>query len=159
MQSRGKIAIREVEVADAEIVKSFWLNLAREMFEIEGRIVPSVENAEVWTSYLLKRVEQGRVEALIARKNGEPVGFINWSYPTSWFQTSTREAHIEDLYVKPAYRRRGLGTRLMEEAMKRIREKGVGNVEVSVLSDNVKAVRFYEKFGLKVHRYGMSKKL
>lgn len=159
MQSREKIVIREIEVADAEILKCFWLNLAREMFEIEGHIVPSVKNAEVWTSYILKSVEQGRVDVLIARKNGEPVGFINWSYPTRWFQTSTRQASVDNLYVKPAYRRRGVGTRLMEEAMNRIREKGVGNVEVSVLSDNVKAVRFYEKFGLRVYRYGMRKEL
>ena len=59
-----------------------WLDLAKEMFVIEGHIVPSVKNADVWASHLTESIKEGLHEALIARKGEETVGFIEWSYPT-----------------------------------------------------------------------------
>lgn len=158
MRLKEKVEIRKATMKDAKTLKSFWLNLAREMFEIEGYIVPSAKNADLWFSFVLEGIKGGQAEVLVARKGKEPVGFLHLTYPTiERYQTSVRYAHIHAMYVKPAYRKKDIGTRLMEEVMKRIKERGVENVRLSVLSENVKAVRFYEKFGFKVHRYEMRK--
>lgn len=145
---------------DANILKSFWLSLAKEMFEIEGYIVPSLKNADVWVSFMLAGIKERSVEVFVAQKDKEPVGFFYLTYPTGErYQTSECYAVIHDMYVKQAYRKKGIGTRLMEEAMKRIKKRDMENVKLSVLSENFNAVRFYEKFGFKVYRYGMRKEI
>jgi ribosomal protein S18 acetylase RimI-like enzyme len=160
MRLREKVEIREATEKDAETLRSFWLNLAKEMFEIEGYILPSVRNADVWVSFVLRGIKEGKAEVLFAQRGKEPVGFAHLTYPTSErYQTSVRFAVIHVMYVKPAYRRMGIGTRLMEEVVKRIKERGTENVRLNVLARNVEAVRFYERFGFKVYRYGMRKEI
>ena len=160
MKQEEKIEIRKATMKDAETLKSFWLNLAKEMFEIEGHVVPSVKNADMWVSFVLEGIKKGQAEVLVAQKGKEPMGFLYLTYPTSErYQTSASYAVIQDMYVKPAYRKKGIGTKLMEEVTNRIKKKGVKNVRLSVLSENANAVRFYEKFGFKVYRYGMRKEI
>ena len=83
MSLKDKIKIEEATVTHIETLKNFWLDLAKEMFEIEGHIIPSVKNSDVWASHLTESIKEGLLEALIARKGKETVGFIEWSYPTT----------------------------------------------------------------------------
>jgi ribosomal protein S18 acetylase RimI-like enzyme len=88
------------------------------------------------------------------------VGFIHFTYPKNEkLQTSLKSVTIHEIYVKPPHRRTGIGTQLLKEALEKPRKKGFTNVKLSVLSSNVEAVQFYEKFGFRVYRYGMLKKL
>lgn len=159
-KTHNNIKIEKAKVMDSQTLKNFWLDLAKEMFQIEGYIVPSIANADIWTSYILENLKKGVVEVLFARRNEELVGIISWDYPTrTKLQTSKRFAIIYDLYVTPTCRRRGIGTRLMEEALKRIREEAIEYVRLTVPSENVGALRFYDKFNFKVFRNEMSKEL
>jgi ribosomal protein S18 acetylase RimI-like enzyme len=53
---------------------------------------------------------------------------------------------IELLFVDEGYRRNNLGTKLMNNAMKWLREKDISDIELTVVYGN-QAVSFYEKFG------------
>ncbi len=62
-----------------------------------------------------------------------------------------RVGHIVSIAVKPNYRRMGIGTALMNSAMKSLRD--VYNVEyvyLEVRVSNIPAIKFYEKLGFKI---------
>jgi len=54
---------------------------------------------------------------------------------------------IDSLYVKKAYRSRGLGTRLVKGALQWLDENHAGKKVVAVLEGNAEALRFYQRFG------------
>lgn len=160
MKLKEKIEIRKATRKDVKTLKGFWLSLAKEMFEIEGFIVPSVKNADLWVSFVIEGIKKGQAEALLAQRDKEPIGFLYFTYPTSeGYQTSLSYAVIHDMYVKPNHRRKKIGTRLVEETLKILKKRGIKNVRLGVLSENVNAVRFYEKFGFEVYRHGMRKEI
>jgi len=160
MSSGEELVIRDVLPSDAEDLKRFWLELAEEMYKIEGYLLPSAANAETWLSYVLKEVKESRADVLVAQRGTELVGFIHLAYLTrEMYETARNMAVIHDMYVKPIYRSLGIGTMLMKEEMKRVKDKGVKQVRLSVLSENVGAVKFYERHGFKVYRYVMRKEI
>ena len=55
---------------------------------------------------------------------------------------------IDDLYVKPSYRRRGAGRAAIEAVIAECRHRGCRAVSVEVGADNRAAKALYEKFGL-----------
>ncbi|MDN3920748.1 GNAT family N-acetyltransferase [Roseateles violae] len=58
--------------------------------------------------------------------------------------------YLEDLYVRPAHRRSGLGKLLLTRLAEIAVERDYGRFEWSVLDWNEDAIRFYEKMGASV---------
>lgn len=58
-------------------------------------------------------------------------------------------ALLEELYVKPALRNRGIGTRLLHESFAVAREQGARTFEIHVDEEDVDAQRFYERHGVR----------
>ena len=56
-------------------------------------------------------------------------------------------AYIEDLYVVPERRGRGLGRALLEAAMDHARERGAGHIDLGTSEDDVAARALYESAG------------
>ena len=54
---------------------------------------------------------------------------------------------IDGLYVNEEYRNQGIASKLIEESLKWIKEQGSEAVKIKVMSDNIKAVNLYQKFG------------
>ena len=50
----------------------------------------------------------------------------------------------------PAYRRRGIGTRLLAEGLRLLRARGAGDVDLSVEAENERALELYRRFGFEV---------
>ncbi|MCB0631719.1 MAG: GNAT family N-acetyltransferase [Saprospiraceae bacterium] len=67
-----------------------------------------------------------------------------------WFgqQDSDRgKGFIEELYVKPEYRKKGIATSLMKEAIRWITNKNCSSIEVDVKSHNGDAIRVCQIMG------------
>jgi GNAT superfamily N-acetyltransferase len=58
--------------------------------------------------------------------------------------------YLEDLYVKPAQRGRGIGEALLTRLGRLAVERGYGRFEWTVLDWNTNAIRFYERMGATV---------
>ncbi len=57
--------------------------------------------------------------------------------------------YVEDLFVMPRYRGKGLGKMLFNHALKLAKKRKCGRMEWNVLRWNKKAINFYKKMGAK----------
>jgi GNAT superfamily N-acetyltransferase len=71
------------------------------------------------------------------------MAFGYWGYST-W---KGRMFYLEDLYVRPAYRRRGIGRRLLQTTLDYGRQEGAQRIAWQVLDWNAPAIAFYQRFG------------
>ncbi len=67
-------------------------------------------------------------------------------------KTSEHEAEIRRLRVRADYRRKGLGTRLMEQALSFCRHHGYLKVTLDVRIERGPAIALFEKFGFSLNR-------
>jgi GNAT superfamily N-acetyltransferase len=85
-------------------------------------------------------------EVLIARLDGQPVGFALFYYDYSTF-LAQRGMYLEDLFVDPEARGKGVGHALLAELAKLAVERDCGGLEWVVLNWNDLAIGFYERIG------------
>lgn len=82
----------------------------------------------------------------LARVDGRTVGFstVYWSWSTL---DAARIGLLDDLYVDPRWRGRGVGGRLIEAARASCRKRGVPKLSWDTAPDNHAARRLYEATG------------
>lgn len=82
----------------------------------------------------------------IAEWDGEPVGFALWFYTFSTFQ-GRHGIWLEDLYVHPSMRGKGIGKSLLVHLARRCVAEGLGRFEWWVLDWNEPSIEFYKSQG------------
>jgi len=87
-----------------------------------------------------------RAHALLAELAGAPVGFAVWFYNFSTF-AGRPGIYIEDVFVEPAHRGRGIGRAFFAHLARRAVAEGCSRVEWAVLDWNQPALRFYRGLG------------
>ena len=88
-------------------------------------------------------------EAWVAEVDGEVVAFALFLRNFSTFLAQPG-LYLEDLFVSPAQRGRGIGAALLKRLGALAVERGYGRFEWSVLDWNTSAIRFYERMGATV---------
>jgi len=91
-------------------------------------------------------VEPRFAHAVVAEWDGKVAGFALYFFNYSTFQCRPG-LYLEDLFVRPEYRGRGVGLALLRELEQRARDLGCGRFEWSVLDWNQSAIDFYRAFG------------
>lgn len=87
-----------------------------------------------------------RAEALVAEWDGSPVGFAVWFYSFSTF-LARPSLYVEDVFVAPEARGRGIGRAIFAHLARRALEAGCGRMEWSVLDWNAPSIAFYRTLG------------
>lgn len=103
----------------------------------------------VATDDLLRRTLFGATpfaEVVIAEWEGAPAGFALFFHNYSTF-LARPGIYLEDLFVRPEHRARGVGKALLQHLASLAVARGCGRLEWSVLDWNVDAIGFYEKLG------------
>ncbi len=85
-------------------------------------------------------------EILIGEMEGEPVGFALFFHTFSTF-LGRPGIYLEDLFVKPSWRGKGLGHALLQRLAELAVERGCGRLEWAVLNWNEPAIGFYRRVG------------
>ena len=88
-------------------------------------------------------------EAVIGRLDGEPAGFALFFQTYSTF-LGRPGMYLEDIFVKPECRGRGLGEALLRHLARVVVARQCGRFEWAVLDWNVPAIGFYRKLGADV---------
>ena len=90
--------------------------------------------------------EKPEAEVLIAEIDGDAAGFALFFHNYSTF-LGRRGLYLEDLFVLPSHRGRGIGRALMARLARLALERNCGRFEWWVLDWNEPAIRFYESLG------------
>ena len=85
-------------------------------------------------------------DVAIARLGANGVGMAIWFYNYSTF-LGRRGLYLEDLFVLPEWRGRGIGRALLAHLAHVAMEKGCGRMEWAVLDWNESAIGFYRNLG------------
>jgi GNAT superfamily N-acetyltransferase len=120
------------------------LALIRELADYE-----KLSHEVVATEELLARALFGPrpvAECLLARADGEGAAFALFFHNFSTF-LGRPGLYLEDLFVRPAHRGRGIGAAMLRHLARLAVERGCGRMEWSVLDWNKRAIEFYERMG------------
>ena len=122
------------------------LQLIRGLADYEKLSHEVVATAELLEKWLFS--DRPVAEVLIAEWEGAPRGFALFFHNFSTF-LGRPGLYLEDLYVEPEFRGRGLGKALLLSLARIAVERGYGRVEWSVLDWNESAISFYKSLGAK----------
>ena len=85
-------------------------------------------------------------EVLLAYWDEEPVGFALYLRNFSTF-LGQAGIYLEDLFVDPAHRGKGIGKALLTQLAKIAVERGYGRLQWAVLDWNTPSIEFYQRLG------------
>jgi GNAT superfamily N-acetyltransferase len=135
-----KLKIRNAVETDVPLILTF----IKELAEYE-KLLDQVKVTEE----LLKESlfgERHFVEVLIAEYNGEPAGQALFFLNFSTF-IGRPGIYLEDLYVRPNLRGKGIGKALLNSLINLAKERNCGRVEWAVLDWNKPSIDFYKSIG------------
>ena len=134
--------MRAATADDSALVLDFIQQLAR-YEKLEHQCVATAEEVRATLFGA-----DAKAAALVAFEDGKTAGFAVyfWSYSTFLAKPGL---YLEDLFVKPELRGRGIGKRIFQELLRIARANNCGRFEWSVLDWNEPAIKFYESLGAK----------
>jgi diamine N-acetyltransferase len=135
--------IRPARPGDEQAVHA----LVRELAEFERLLDQVVSTAADLAAAIFDRPP--RLGCLLAEVAGAPAGTALF-HPTFSTFTGRPGLWLEDVYVRPDHRRRGIGRALVDHFLDHARRLGCARAEWSVLDWNHHAIRFYEQLGAEV---------
>ena len=140
--STTSIKIRPAVEADLPLIHA----LIRELAEYE-----KLSHVVTATEARLRETLFGprpAAEVLIASLDSTPVGFALFFQNFSTFLAQPG-LYLEDLFVRPEFRGRGIGRALLSKLAAIAVERNYGRVEWAVLDWNEPAIKFYQSLGAK----------
>lgn len=134
------LSVRRAHKGDEELILSLLTELADyekllDKFKITKEVIAH--------DYLC---EPPLLNCDLAYEGSAPVGVCTWYWTYSSF-AARRGIHLEDLFVRPAFRGKGYGKMLLAHLARRAVDGGGGHVEWEVLDWNKPSIDFYESLG------------
>jgi len=129
--------IRPATRDDAPVIAS----LVRELADYEKLL----DDAKATAADFLREIESPNpvIHVLIAEWDGSPCGFALYFFNFSTF-VGRPGLYLEDLFVRPAQRKHGIGRALLRALARIAAQRGCGRMEWAVLDWNEPALRFYK---------------
>lgn len=137
------LTIRAARPDDSALIFS----LVRELAEYE-KLSHAVDATEEMIAAALFG-DAPRLYCDIAEWDGQPAGFAVWFLNFSTFR-GRHGIYLEDVFVRPAFRGRGIGKALLMRLARRCVDEGWARFEWAVLDWNAPSIAFYKSIGAQV---------
>ncbi|GHV41217.1 N-acetyltransferase [Spirochaetia bacterium] len=131
--------LRFAAAEDAPLI----LDLVRELAEYEHLLDQVRATAEDFRKYIF---EEKKAEVIIVEYDKQPAGFALFFYNFSTF-LGRPGLYLEDLFVKPPFRGKGLGKLLLTFIAHLAAERNCGRLEWACLNWNEPSIAFYKNQG------------
>ena len=140
MPSNPSITIHRVHEAERHLVTGLF-----DAYRVFYQQASDLDRAD---AFLRDRLESGESVIYVALEEGSPVGFTQL-YPT-WSSVRTSKNWIlNDLYVHPDHRKKGIGEALIRQAMAFAKDQCGSWVQLETAQDNHTAQGLYEAMGFR----------
>ncbi len=134
-----ELSFRNAERQDTPLILQFVRELA-DYENMLGEVVADESTLETWI------FDRQRAEVILALENGREIGFALFFHNFSTF-LGRAGLYLEDLYVRPQYRRRGYGRAMLKKLAEIAVERGCGRLEWWCLDWNRPSIDFYLSLG------------
>jgi ribosomal protein S18 acetylase RimI-like enzyme len=128
---------KRADPADAEIV-------ARLLHDFNTEFGEFTPGPEVLAERIRELLSAGQILVLIAGDPPDGLALLRFR-PSLW--SDTLDCYLEELYVVPERRGRGIGRALLEAAMEAAREEGAAHIDLGTSEDDTAARALYERLG------------
>jgi len=138
-ENLNNFLIRYAEKNDIKQILKFIKDLA-DYEKLSDEVVATEELLNEWL------FEKKKAEVIIGELDGQPVTHALFFHNFSTF-LGRAGLYIEDLYVKPEYRGKGIGKTMLKHLAKIAVERGCGRLEWICLDWNKPSIDFYLSIG------------
>ncbi|WP_126146818.1 GNAT family N-acetyltransferase [Synechococcus elongatus] len=139
----SSLQIRAAQPADLPEI----LTLIRELASFEELEHQVIEDPDLLNEHLFGPQPYASVQ--LAEWDGAIAGYVLYFMTYSSFRKQP-SLYLEDLFVRPSFRRQGIATALLQQLAAIATERQCGRVEWAVLDWNQRAIDFYEGLGAKL---------
>ena len=133
------VTFRYAEKGDSGLILDFIRSLA-EYEHMADEVVATKELLDEWI------FEKKKAEVIFLCENGTEVGFALFFHNFSTF-LGRAGLYLEDLFVKPEFRKKGYGKALIKRLAEIAAERGCGRLEWWCLDWNKPSIDFYKSLG------------
>ena len=158
--AEGDVQIRRAKSRDMAFIVELWKQLSEEHARLDERYALRSEAEIVWARWAGQRLRDEASIVLVAESGSECVGYLlGHAGEAQPIFEQRAYATITDLFVAPEFRRKGVGSKLMEEALAFFRSRDLKHIRLNVLAKDEETRAFYEKQGFGDFLYRMWKTL
>ena len=146
----GDFAIRAGRREDAVAAARLWMQSAEEHTSHDPVYATAPDAEKTMRRFLADLARNGYAFVFVATAGEEMVGFVSGELregsptflPKTW-------ASVDDVFVLPGYRNRGIGRALIASVEGWARRKGANGVSLQVAAANGRGRKFYEDLGFR----------
>ncbi|MEM2237891.1 MAG: GNAT family N-acetyltransferase [Candidatus Caldarchaeum sp.] len=142
----GEIIFRKAEKRDIQSLVDLNIRLKRLNEEFDPLLRVRNDIAEKSKEYFETAMNSPNSLVVVAEDGGRVVGFIKADIRERIFYEPRMAGNIVEFYLLPEYRRKGVGAKLLDYAVKQLREKA-DIITAEFPSLNEIAVEFYTRHG------------
>ncbi len=151
--------VRKATNSDVKILQ----NLNLDLFKFERQFGKTYSLkwsiSELGQKYFENLINKENGIVFVAVEKSEIIGYIAGYNFTNSCRIDKHMAEVENMYIKPEFRGKGIGTKLVEEFENEAKARGVKLLKVGSLVPNCDAVDFYKSKGFEEHEVILEKNL
>ena len=140
--------IRKARAADREDVVRLWMDLLRSQATLDARYTPADDAQVRWRNDYGEWLDRESRRLFVADVEGRVCGFISAerSSPAPIFEGRS-EVYVDEIFVEPDYRRRGLGRKLVGAVREWAESLGAERIRAGLLAANDEGRAFWKLVG------------
>lgn len=140
LKDGSRVIVSRYRAEDFESLVEMFASLSDEA--LRWTLPPyNSEKIERWTQDLENKI------VLVAKSHGRVVGYCNVH---QIFRVRYRGQSDFNIFIHQDYQNKGLGTYMTSTAVQLARKRGLHRIELSIVVDNKRAIRVYEKARFKI---------
>jgi ribosomal protein S18 acetylase RimI-like enzyme len=152
--------IRPATHSDIPEIVGIWGELALHHAQLDAAFATSPRWQEEYRYFVHSLLGRDDALAVVAVHQGRLVGYgVGRTSILPGFFQQRRRGYIHDVVTREAYRRRGIGRRLVDALLRWMRDTEVSSVELTVAVRNEAAVAFWQRMGFDTYMHHMKRDL